>query len=1025
MFRRISRQCECTSGTLGTVAGIMDSSIRIDRQMETTRFPATVGRSLLALLLLLTAFFRSSAAWAAEPRMKFDLPADAFPKAILEFYHQSKIEVLFLATDALRQIRTHPVVGELEPRTALTLMLAGTGLTFDFDETDHSVIVKQPPQMAASQAAAAPEVSVRHMAALEPAVVQNVKLEEVIVTGSLIHGVLDAIAPLVYVTRKDLTQASYATVQDALYALPINSLNGPREDLGVNNNYGYGAGVNLRALGVGATLVLVNGHRQPLSGLNADFVDVSNIPWSAVERIEVLPDGASAIYGADAIAGVVNIILRDDFQGAETQVRFGGAPGGRDEGLLSQLLGTHWGTGKAMLVYQYSDASALAAADRGYAANADKRPYGGADYRSFYANPGNILNPSTLQPAFGIAEGATASNPAVLSPTVNLENGFSQFQLFPERRSHSVYATASQTLDEHVELFAEGRFTQRNSLRQQRPQDQLLVVSTTNPYFVDPFGGSPYTIVAYSFLRDLGPATYAPETRNYVGTVGAKFRMGEHWQATLSESYGRETLYDDQYNIPDPAALEAALADTHAATAFNAFGGATNPATLAAIRRDYILHAASGIETTSVIADGPVFNLPAGAARLALGLERREESLGHDVPDPADPNERTVPARYGRHVGSAFTELSLPIVGNPEDQHATPRLELTLAGRFEDYSDFGHTFNPQARLRWIPLESLKLRGSWGKSFRAPKLDDLYDSSQNAAFLALLPDPRSLSGRSTVLGIQGDNPDLRQETAITWTAGLDVAPAWVPGLKLSLTYYSIDYEGQIAQPGSADPFNILAEEDQWAAVITRNPTRSEIAAVCNRPDFVGSRADCLLSSAAAIVDLRLANLASTKVSGLDIEAHQVLDTGVGHFRFGLNGSYLFRFDQAVTSTSPGTDILNTVGNPLALRLRATAEWSRHPWSEPGLGLNLAINYINGYDNPGSALVPRVPSWTTTDFQLRYRTSSPSGLLADMELTLNAVNVFNQSPPFVDNQFGYDIVNMQSLGRVVSVSVRKHW
>ena len=114
------------------------------------------------------------------------------------------------------------------------------------------------------------------------------RLEQVNVTGSLIHGVQDAVAPLIYLKQQQLAMASFATVQDALYSLPIMSLNGPREDLGIDDNYQYGAGLDLRGLGVGATLVLVNGQRQPLSGLNGDFVDVSTIPWSAVQRIEVL-----------------------------------------------------------------------------------------------------------------------------------------------------------------------------------------------------------------------------------------------------------------------------------------------------------------------------------------------------------------------------------------------------------------------------------------------------------------------------------------------------------------------------------------------------------------------------------------------------------------------------------------------------------------------------------------------------------------------------------------------------------------
>jgi iron complex outermembrane receptor protein len=995
----------------------MDSGIRPNGYMETMRLPGRLLRRLLCLLLLLTSLLGVAGAWAADSRVKFNLPSDEFPKAILEFYHQSKIEVLFLASDTLSQIKTQPVVGELEPRDALERMLKGTGLTFRF-VTEHSVTIKQvqvakaPPPPPPPKA---PPQSVHHSASATTTVGHN-ELEMVTVTGSLIHGAVDVMSPLVYVTQQDLSQAPFATVQDALYQLPIVSPNAPREDLNLNNNYNWGSGINLRGLGVGATLVLVNGHRQPLSGLNGDFVDVSNIPTAAIQRIEILPDGASALYGSDAIAGVVNIILRDDFQGAETQVKYGGTPGGRDETVVSQLLGTHWSSGKAMLVYEYSDGTPLDASARGYAANTDKRPYGGADYRSFYANPGNILDSTTSQPLYGI----TSSG---LSSTINLENTFSQYQLFSQRTQHSVYATGSQEVGANVELFAEGRFTQRSTHVQHNPEGLTLEVPGNNPF--NPFQGST-TLVAYNFGQLLGPVTFAGETRNYVGTVGARFSFGAGWQATLSESYGRESLFDNEYNQVDQIALAAALADTSSATAFNAFSGATNPATIAGIRRQDVLHAVSTIETSSFVADGPVFNLPAGAAKIAVGLERREESLGHTVPDLTGPSVySTENARYSRHVGSAFTELSIPLLGSAENRHAAPRLELTLAGRYEDYSDFGHTANPEFRLRFVPIDSLKLRASWGRSFRAPKLDDLYDSTENQSGQISLVDPRSSTGYSTVLALQGANPNLRQETATTWTAGFDVVPVADPDLTFSLTYYAVDYTGQIAQPAAADPFDILVQENQWAGVITRNPTQAQVDAVCNRPDFVGSVSSCLTSSPAAIVDARLANLASTQVSGLDLNVHQKIDSGVGRFDFGLQGSYVFHFDQAVTSTSPSVDILNTFGNPVKLRFRATAGWDQHSAEDSGLGANLAVNFTNAYENPGSALLPRIDSLTTVDLQLRYHTAEDVGFLGGMEFALNAVNVFNQSPPIVDTSVGYDRANFQPLGRVLSLSVRKKW
>ena len=551
----------------------------------------------------------------------------------------------------------------------------------------------------------------------------------------------------------------------------------------------------------------------------------------------------------------------------------------------------------------------------------------------------------------------------------------------------------------------------------------MLEVPGNNPY--NPFQGST-TLVAYNFGQSLGPITFAAKTRNYVGTVGTRFSFGAGWQATLSESYGRETLFDNEYNLVDQEVLTAALANTSAATAFNFFSAAANPAAIPGIRHEDVLHALSSIETSSFVADGPLFNLPSGTAKVAVGLERREESIGHTIPDLTGPSVySTENARYIRHVGSAFTELSIPLVGSVENRHAAPRLELTLAGRYEDYSDFGHTANPEFRVRFAPIDSLKLRASWGRSFRAPKLDDLYDSTENESFLISLPDPRSSTGHSTVLVLQGDNPNLRQETATTWTAGFDVVPVADPDLTLSLTYYSIDYTGQIAQPDAADPFHILAQESQWAGVITRNPTQAQIDAICNRPDFIDSVANCLASTPAAIVDARLANLASTRVSGLDLNVHQIIDSGVGRFNFGLQGSYVFHFDQAVTKTSPNVDILNTFANPLKLRLRATAGWDQHREGDSGLGANLAVNFTNAYANSGSILLPRIDSLTTVDLQLRYHTEDDSGFLSGMEFGLNAVNVFNQSPPFVDSTFGYYRANFQPLGRVLSLSVRKKW
>ena len=968
-------------------------------------------------------------AWAGDPVARFDLPSESLSQALIDFFDQSGIKTGFASTPQLDQTKSNPVAGVMASSAALALMLKGTGYTYRVD-TDNSVDViplegpyPQKPAVAFARRATSP---LSRRSAFER---DSGRLEQVNVTGSLIRGVQDAVAPLIYLKRQQLAMASFATVEDALYSLPIMSLNGPREDLGIDDNYQYGAGLDLRGLGVGATLVLVDGQRQPLSGLNGDFVDVSTIPWSAVQRIEVLPDGASALYGSDAVAGVVNIIMRDKFDGAETHVRYGTAIGGRREVMASQLLGTHWKSGHAMLAYQYSDTTPLDAADRPYAANADKTSYGGGNYDTYYSNPGNLVNPTTLQPMYGIPAGqdGRALSQAALSSNINLENQFALYQIFPEVRAHELYTAAAQDLDERVRLFFNGRFAERDTLRSAFPNTQLLVVPPSNPFYVSPFGGAPYALVAYNFSRDFGPQIFSAKSLVYMGVAGARLQFGDTWQATLSESYGRQSLRSDEYDVPDPVALAASLADPNPATAFDPFGAGsnTNPATLRAIERDYPIRSVSSIEATRLVADGSLFPMPAGDAKIALGMERREETLSHDVADQLNPLQPAVFESYDRHVTSLFSQLALPLVGDRTNPRAVPRLELIAAGRYEHYNDFGGTFNPAVRVRWIPSESLKLRASWGRSFRAPKLNDLYDTSNNIAGSIVLPDPKSPTGRSLVLVEQGSNPALKQETAKTWTAGLDFAPSFLPGSTFSLTYYSIDYENRIAQPAADDPFAILVNESEWAAVIQRNPSRAQIDAVCGRADYQGSVSACLASSPAAIIDARLANLAATKTTGIDLEVIDTLSGSWGRVDLGATGNYVFKFDQGVTPTSPAVDIVNTITNPLALRLRGTIEWNRQGPGMPGPGFGLAVNYTGGYKNPGSALVRNVSPWATLDARVVYQTRPDEGWPGGMEFSLNVVNVLNHAPPFVDDSIGYDVYNVQALGRVVSADIIKRW
>ncbi len=909
---------------------------------------------LTPCLVLIALCFSGTCAWAAGPKFLFDIPAGDAQKTLQDYYSQSKIEMLYL-TDTVRGTTTNAVAGNLEASEALEQMLKGTSLEFSFDEDFSFVSINPRVQLAGvaehvEVAAASTRAESHDQTEAMRYLFGDQKLEQVVVTGTLIRGVLDIMSPLEFVTKREMKKTGYATVQDALQTLPVSFGGGPSEDFTGTGNFARGVAANLRGLGAGATLVLVNGQRQPYSGTDGDFVDVSNIPWSAVDRIEVLPDGASALYGSDAIAGVVNVIMRNDFDGAETQARLGSAIGGADEKLISQLFGTKWNSGNALISYQYFERSSLGAASRSYAANADKTSFGGTDHRSYLSNPGNILDPRSLVPAFGIpagqdGTGLTATD--LLAGSINLQNKNADVDLVPDRRMHSLFFGSSQKLGERMELFAEGRFGHRDMKQQYFPFDKLLFVPSTNPFFVNPYPAVPFAIVGYSFLDDLGPVDIAATVRSVSGAFGYKADVSDTWRLKLAGSYGRESVEYVGNNMINPTALTTALADTNPETAFNPFGDgrATNPGTLDAIRFAQREHARSSVRTVNLTADGSVVDTARGPIRLAVGGEWRREDLKRGV---------TKASRFGRSIESAFAELSVPLIGQASDSRAVPRLELSLAGRYERYSDFGTTSNPKIGLRWVPLESLKFRTSWGTSFKAPKLVDIYDSSRNAASLVSLRDPRSSTGTSVVLAREGNNPELTEETATTWTAGIDFAPRQLRGLTLSLTYYSIDYDQRIVVPGPPSPFDVLQQEDVWADIITRTPLQSSIDSICSSAEYRGSVAQCKSAPIAAIVDLRVRNLAATHVRGFDVKLDHSLDTRFGNFGFGLNGGYVLGFEQAVLETAPSRNVVNTVGNPPALRLRASADWYQRDWDLPGFGANMTIGHDGAYDDTESSV-----------------------------------------------------------------------
>jgi outer membrane receptor protein involved in Fe transport len=333
-------------------------------------------------------------------------------------------------------------------------------------------------------------------------------------------------------------------------------------------------------------------------------------------------------------------------------------------------------------------------------------------------------------------------------------------------------------------------------------------------------------------------------------------------------------------------------------------------------------------------------------------------------------------------------------------------------------------------LIWKPLRDLLLRGAIGTSFHAPLLNDL-----NPVPFQVVPypeaDPRTGGTTNTLIEF-GGNPDLQPEKATTWTLGLDLHPEEVPGLRGNLGYYNIHFKNRIANAqlqgidvsDALRLYNVLGPE-----IVQFNPPQSLVRALAATPGYSDAFGSGItdLSTIGAIVDSRQHNLSTQKTSGMDFGLSYAADSPIGKLDTGIAGTYILTFENQFTAASPAISALNTVYNPVDLKMRAHEILSHGP-----LSAALFINYVNSYkDNRTGVIVP-VASWTTVDATLSYKVGRGHGLLNETSFTLGVINIANRDPPFVAPQYpgayggaAFDGANASILGRYFSLQLSKNW
>jgi iron complex outermembrane receptor protein len=846
------------------------------------------------------------------------------------------------------------------------------------------------------------------------------------VTGTLIRGAAPVGAPVTKLDRESIEKTGVASTGELLRLLPQVQNLGADEGhnnaaQNANQNITSGSGMNLRGLGPESTLTLVNGQRVAPGGLGAQYTDPSMIPAIAIERIEVITDGGSATYGSDAVGGVVNIQTRRRFKGVGVSARHGQAEGLK-QNQAALIAGNTWQGGQVMIAGEVLRRSNLAAADRAFYTD-DMRPWGGPDLRLFAANPGNIQIGSTRYAIPANQNGIGLQRSALTAGTANLQTNYLGADALPSQERKSLVLSAGQNLGETMRLNFEALASQRDYVRHPNAQSTNATVRSTNPFFVSANGTATSEVVNYSFINDLGPSVSNGYERTYRYGASLDFDVTENWggSAFLARSGTKSHALSQNIN---GNAVNAALADTNPATSLNLFCDGSrftcnNPATLAKIRAFNDRNANYAMVDGGVKFDGPLFELSAGTVRLAVGGEVHHDEMDYfENRNNSTPDNSTVfhidnsSRKPVRTVRSVYAEAQVPLIGNASSMEYMKRLDLSLAARSDDYSDFGRSTNPRVGLDWTVGPIGKLYASYGKAFRAPTLGDL--DPVNAGLINVV-DRVGADGKTVTHGIVllGGRDGLKPERASIATFGAALQP--VKGMRATIDYFNVEYKDRILTPGNDQA---IFSKPELVPYLNTAPTLAQVQALMADPTFTGSATEPA-AGIKFVQDGRRYNAGVVKTSGIDVALRQEVATAIGRVSGGLTANYILSYKQQFTPTTALVDgLLNTLNNPMRLRARAELGWAGQD-----ARVNVFGNYPTAYTNTTLAARPKVASSTTWDLSAQYDIGKLFGeRYKSLKASVSVLNVFDRQPPYVQNAtLAFDPQNFSAIGRMGSITV----
>ncbi|MDB5425533.1 MAG: TonB-dependent receptor [Phenylobacterium sp.] len=880
-------------------------------------------------------------------------------------------------------------------------------------------------------------------------------LDEVVVTGSALPTTLDAVAvPVSTVTAETIAKAGVSSnsleiLRKTLPAFQGRGNTGASNANNTNQNTAGGSQARLRDLD---TLVLINGRRAAVS---------------AIARVEVLQDGASAIYGSDAIGGVVNFILKHDYEGVNVGGRYGVAEGGYSEKSAYFTAGHTFGERLDVTVSgSINQTDPLYQKDRSFT-----HPF----FVSSTAVPGAVgtflLSPTLNSPSqsTGTGTAATAPNLAALPGIYTASNAtaigqsydLSQFQtLLLKQKVSAVSGSFELKLDDagHVVAFGDVEYAHGESFAQFLPR----IVSVTVPAGA-PFNPTTGALAGVQFGIPQSPKQYDNTTdklRFTVGLRGDVEALDRTWRWETGFTHSQDKLEQLQRNVifgPNVAlaiaggfdASGAAVAGGRFSKVFSGFDtnsplvltpaldpfarGGRDPASLANLLGTEHINGKSVLDTIDAKVTTELYKLPAGEIGLALGGAWRRESLQAS----ADANGRNTgptaqrwlggqffdPFDKSRKIGSGFAEMRIPITSEDWNVPGFHAFDLIGAVRYEHYSDAGSSTVPKIGFRWQPVDAqLTIRGTASKSFTAPSLYAEYGPTTvrqagGAIIQAAFPGQPS----SPFNALDGNNPTLAPATAKSYSLSATFKPDFIPHLTLSAQYTNV-HQSNIA--GGIGFNNILVDVNRLgsASIFAGNVARNAFPGAAGAVGFANP-GDLLayLNAAPGVNNLNLyvvdqfRNLGGIKLSSVDFSGDYVIPTeSYGDFTLDVVGVYLDHYKYQALPSQKFYEFAGVASNsPQAggtqpkWRLYASVDWTKGPWEAV-----LGGTYVDSVKDEGAggftfangtALPLKVKSYTSLDAQVSYRFADQVGWLKGPKVAVGVNNIANRMAPYAPNAF----------------------